>query len=78
MRVTQVWNVNDNINDAFNTNTISVDHAINISNELDIPLLYISTAKFFDEIKMIITIGISQILFQFMRNQISIFRRKCI
>ena len=37
-----------NINDAYKTNTISVDHAISISNELDIPLLYISTAGIFD------------------------------
>ena len=38
----------NNINDAYKTNTIAVDHAINISNELDIPLLYISTAGIFD------------------------------
>ncbi len=37
-----------NINDTYNTNTISVDHAINISNNLNIPLLYISTAGIFD------------------------------
>ena len=37
-----------NVNDAYSTNTIAVDHAINISNNLDIPLLYISTAGIFD------------------------------
>lgn len=37
-----------NIEDAYTTNTISVENAVNISNELDIPLLYISTAGIFD------------------------------
>ena len=37
-----------NINDAYQTNTISVDHAISIANELNIPLMYISTAGIFD------------------------------
>lgn len=34
--------------DAYKTNTISVEHATRIANELDIPLLYISTAGIFD------------------------------
>jgi dTDP-4-dehydrorhamnose reductase len=38
----------NNINDAFETNTISVENATLISNELDIPLVYISTAGIFD------------------------------
>jgi|TARA_B100001964_G_C14206414_1_gene588373 dTDP-4-dehydrorhamnose reductase len=37
-----------NQDDAFITNTISVDYAINISNSLEIPLIYISTAGIFD------------------------------
>ena len=35
-------------NDAYATNTLSVEHAANIANELGIPLLYISTAGIFD------------------------------
>jgi dTDP-4-dehydrorhamnose reductase len=34
--------------DAYATNTLSVEHAAHIANELDIPLLYISTAGIFD------------------------------
>jgi dTDP-4-dehydrorhamnose reductase len=34
--------------DAYATNTLSVEHAVHIANELDIPLLYISTAGIFD------------------------------
>lgn len=34
--------------DTYMTNTISVENAVYISNELDIPLLYISTAGIFD------------------------------
>lgn len=34
--------------DAYVTNTLSVEHAVHISNELNIPLLYISTAGIFD------------------------------
>jgi len=34
--------------DTYMTNTISVENAVHISNELDIPLLYISTAGIFD------------------------------
>lgn len=37
-----------NIEDAYLTNTIAVENAVSISNELDIPLLYISTAGIFD------------------------------
>jgi len=38
----------DNIDDAYRTNTLSVENATLISNELDIPLVYISTAGIFD------------------------------
>ncbi|HEB62416.1 MAG TPA: NAD(P)-dependent oxidoreductase [Bacteroidetes bacterium] len=34
--------------DTYNTNTIAVENAVYISNNLDIPLLYISTAGIFD------------------------------
>jgi len=34
--------------DAHSTNTLAVEHAVSIANELDIPLLYISTAGIFD------------------------------
>jgi dTDP-4-dehydrorhamnose reductase len=34
--------------DAYNTNTIAVENAVYIANELNIPLLYISTAGIFD------------------------------
>lgn len=37
-----------NPDDAYHTNTIGVENAVYISNELDIPLLYISTAGIFD------------------------------
>lgn len=37
-----------NIEDAYATNTMSVENAVYIANELDIPLLYISTAGIFD------------------------------
>lgn len=37
-----------NIEDAYKTNTIAVENAVKISNELNIPLLYISTAGIFD------------------------------
>jgi len=40
-----------NIDDAYNTNTTSVENAVYIANELDIPLLYISTAGIFDGAK---------------------------
>jgi dTDP-4-dehydrorhamnose reductase len=34
--------------ETYMTNTLSVEHAVHISNELEIPLLYISTAGIFD------------------------------
>ena len=34
--------------DAYETNTKSVEYAVSIANDLDIPLLYISTAGIFD------------------------------
>ena len=37
-----------NADDTYVTNTLSVENAVHISNELDIPLLYISTAGIFD------------------------------
>lgn len=37
-----------NIDDAYLTNTVSVENAIVIANELNIPLVYISTAGIFD------------------------------
>lgn len=37
--------------DTYDTNTKSVEHAVAIANELNIPLLYISTAGIFDGIK---------------------------
>jgi len=37
-----------NIDDTYNTNSISVENAVYLANELDIPLLYISTAGIFD------------------------------
>jgi dTDP-4-dehydrorhamnose reductase len=40
-----------NIDDTYNTNTISAENAVYIANELNIPLLYISTAGIFDGAK---------------------------
>ncbi len=37
-----------NSDDAYMTNTLSVEHAVEIANELKIPLLYISSAGIFD------------------------------
>lgn len=37
-----------NQKDAFDTNTISVRHAVSISNDLNIPIIFISTAGIFD------------------------------
>jgi dTDP-4-dehydrorhamnose reductase len=34
--------------DTYRTNTLGVEHAVTLSNELDIPMLYISTAGIFD------------------------------
>ena len=38
----------ENADDTYVTNTLAVENAVYISNELDIPLLYISTAGIFD------------------------------
>ena len=38
----------DNISDAYDTNTKSVEHAVHIANHLNIPLIYISTAGIFN------------------------------
>ncbi|MFA7288289.1 MAG: NAD(P)-dependent oxidoreductase [Melioribacteraceae bacterium] len=38
----------ENADDTYNTNTLSVENAVYIANELNIPLLYISTAGIFD------------------------------
>ena len=40
-----------NADEAYNTNTLAVENAVYIANELDIPLLYISTAGIFDGAK---------------------------
>ena len=40
-----------NVEDAYATNTLAVENAVYIANELDIPLLYISTAGIFDGAK---------------------------
>lgn len=37
-----------NVDETYNTNTLAVESAVYITNELDIPLLYISTAGIFD------------------------------
>ena len=38
----------DNVDDAYATNTLPVENAVWLANKLDIPLLYISTAGIFD------------------------------
>ncbi|MCW1401484.1 NAD(P)-dependent oxidoreductase [Novosphingobium sp. MW5] len=38
----------DNVSDAYATNTLPVENAVWLANKLDIPLLYISTAGIFD------------------------------
>jgi dTDP-4-dehydrorhamnose reductase len=43
----------ENVEETYRTNTDSVENAINVSNELNIPLLYISTAGIFDGSKEI-------------------------
>jgi dTDP-4-dehydrorhamnose reductase len=40
-----------NADDTYNTNTLAVENAVYIANELNIPLLYISTAGIFDGLK---------------------------
>jgi dTDP-4-dehydrorhamnose reductase len=42
-----------NMDETYSTNTMSVENAVYISNELDIPLLYISTAGVFDGQKLL-------------------------
>jgi dTDP-4-dehydrorhamnose reductase len=37
-----------NVDDTYNTNTLSVENAVYIANELGVPILYISTAGIFD------------------------------
>jgi dTDP-4-dehydrorhamnose reductase len=37
-----------NVDETYNTNTIAVENAVYLANELDIPILYISTAGIFD------------------------------
>lgn len=37
-----------NIDDTYNTNTLAVENAVFIANQLDVPVLYISTAGIFD------------------------------
>lgn len=41
----------ENIDDTYDTNTLSVETAVSIANQLQIPLLYISTAGIFDGTK---------------------------
>ena len=41
----------DHPEDTYATNTLAVENAVHIANELDIPLLYISTAGIFDGLK---------------------------
>jgi dTDP-4-dehydrorhamnose reductase len=41
----------NNIDDTYLTNTLSVENAVLIANQLDIPILYISTAGIFDGMK---------------------------
>jgi dTDP-4-dehydrorhamnose reductase len=38
----------ENSDDTYNTNTLSVENAVQIANKLNIPLLYVSTAGIFD------------------------------
>ena len=38
----------ENADDTYVTNTLAVENAVNIANQLDVPLLYISTAGIFD------------------------------
>jgi len=40
-----------NSDDTYNTNTLAVENAVYLANEMDIPLLYISTAGIFDGAK---------------------------
>jgi len=38
----------ENIDDTYSTNTLSVENAVRIANDLNIPILYVSTAGIFD------------------------------
>jgi dTDP-4-dehydrorhamnose reductase len=38
----------EHVDDAYTTNTLAVENAVHIANELNVPLLYISTAGIFD------------------------------
>ena len=51
------------VEDTYKTNTLSVENACYIANELDIPLLYISTAGIFDGNKEFKTGGTPQVIF---------------
>ena len=53
--------------DAYGTNTLSVEHAVHIVNELRIPLLYISTAGILTARRRPMTIGMSPSLSVIMR-----------
>ena len=53
--------------DAYATNTLAVENAVHIANELDIPLLYISTAGIFDGARRPTTTGTSPIRSAIMR-----------
>lgn len=46
--ITDLEKCEENPDDAYMTNTISVEHAVNMANELEIPILYISSAGIFD------------------------------
>jgi len=48
---TSLEHCEENPDDAYATNTLAVEHAVHIANELAIPLLYISTAGIFDGAK---------------------------
>ena len=58
----------DNIDDTYLTNTISVENAVNIANDLNIPILYISTAGIFDAQRKYMMIGINLILYAIMQE----------
>ncbi len=56
-----------NPDETYLTNTLSVENAVYIANRLDIPLLYISTAGIFEGTGVPTTIGIFPIRWVFMR-----------
>ena len=51
----------NNSDDAYLTNTISVENATYLANSLDIPILYISTAGIFDVVRIPMMTGAFQI-----------------